>query len=62
MKNNYRVDVFYKGIAHYKTEFAEFWLAKTFAEAIKTKEGVAKVYILQRFSDDDFYITHSIKR
>lgn len=60
--NNYRVDVFYRGIAHYKTEFAEYWLAKTFAEAIKDADGVARVFMLQRMSNDKFDITAVVKQ
>lgn len=58
---NYRVDVFFRGIAHYKTEFEEYWLAKVFAEAVKDEEGVESVYILQRMSDTKFDITKRIK-
>lgn len=58
---NYRVDVFYKGLAHYMTEFDEYWLAKVFAEAISNEEGVENVYMLERISDKSFDITKKIK-
>jgi len=61
MQNNYRVDVFFRGY-HYKTEFAEFWLAKVFADAIKNDEEVTGVYILQRMtSTGAFDVTQQIK-
>ena len=58
--NNYRVDIFFRD-RHYKTEFAEFWLAKVFAEAVKNEEGVKSVFMLERVSDGSFDITEQIK-
>lgn len=63
MQNNYRVDLFYheEHQKHYKTEFAEFWLAKVFAEAVKNESGVKSVFMLERISDGSFDITEKIK-
>jgi hypothetical protein len=61
MQNNYRVDIFFRAISHYKVEFPEYWLAKTFAEAVKDEDGVEGVYILERISDQSFDITKRIK-
>ena len=60
MKNNYRVDIFYRD-RHYKTEFAEYWLAKVFAEAVKNEADVKSVFMLERISDGSFDITEHIK-
>lgn len=61
MINNFRVDVFFRG-RHYITEFAEFWLAKVFADAIKNDEDVSCVYILERVaSTGNFDVTRKIK-
>lgn len=65
MKNNYRVDVFRKlidgSVVHYKIEFPEYWLAKTFADAMKCVDDVKNVFMLERMSDDKFDITRRIK-
>lgn len=61
MKNNYRVDIFFRGIAHYQIEFPEFWLARHFAESIKAADGVTGVYLLQRMTDNSFDITHQFR-
>ena len=59
--NNYRVDLFFRGIAHYRIEFPEYWLAKKFAESVKDEDGVEHVYLLERISDNTFDITKTIK-
>ena len=60
MNNNYRVDIFFRG-RHYKTEFAEYFLAKVFAEAVKNETDVKSVFMLERISDGSFDITDQIK-
>nr|DAG76641.1 MAG TPA: hypothetical protein [Caudoviricetes sp.] len=59
--NNYRVDVFTTTNTHYMTEFAEYWLAKVFANAVKDESGIQSVYMLERISDKSFDITRRIK-
>lgn len=61
MKNNYRVDVFLAHNVHSVSEFAEYWLAKVYAEAVKDHSGVMSVYMLERVSDNAFDITRRIK-
>lgn len=65
MKNNYRVDVFRKlidgSVVHYKIKFPEYWLAKTFADAIKCADGVKNVFILKRLIDDKSDVKEEIK-
>ena len=59
--NDYRVDVFTTTNMHYMTEFAEYWLAKVFANAVKEASDIESVYILERISDKSFDITRKIK-
>ena len=45
-----------------KTEFAEYWLARVFADAVKCEEGVKSVYLLERMSDRGFDVAEVIKQ
>jgi hypothetical protein len=61
IKNNYRIDLFFRKHNHYQIEFPEYWLAKAFADAIKNEDEVTGVFLLQRLSTDSFDVTEQIK-
>ena len=58
MKNNYRIDVFYR-CKHHKIEFPEHWLAVTAGRAIARDEETS-VYLLERISDNSFDVVKQL--
>lgn len=58
---NYQVSIIFRGY-QYDTDFEEYWLAKTFAEAISIDEDVATVYIsIRNTFTEKFEIVKKVK-